>query len=161
MTTQAGGSHRTPRPLQHTSGVVVMRLALLANTLLLSAVAACGDSSSPKTQVLVFESTRHVSGADLPNTNGTANILRLNADGTSLMPLTGATATGSDSYGPQWSSDGRFVVFASRNALAGTDAPSTNLTYNIWRVNADGTGLAPLTNATAAGADSVRPHPCR
>jgi Tol biopolymer transport system component len=50
------------------------------------------------------------------------------------------------------------VVFSSRRKLDGTDAPNANRTSNIWRANADGTGLTPLTCATALGADSLEPQ---
>ncbi|PYU28093.1 MAG: hypothetical protein DMG31_20915, partial [Acidobacteria bacterium] len=50
------------------------------------------------------------------------------------------------------------VVFHSSRKLDGSDALNTNPTPNIWRVNADGTGLTPLTNATASGAGSLVPQ---
>jgi len=82
----------------------------------------------------------------------------VNVDGTGLAPLTGVTALGVRTSEPQWSPDGTRVVFSSSRKLDGTDAPGPVSTFNIWRVNADGTGLAPLTNATALGADSFSPQ---
>src|SRR5215472_2536087 len=111
------------------------------------ALIACGTKSS---SVAVFESSRKLDGRDAPNGNGTVNIWRVNFDGTGLMPLTKATAAGASSSAPQWSPDGSKVVFTSQRKLDGSDALNANGTNNIWRVNADGTGLTPLTTATGA-----------
>jgi hypothetical protein len=94
---------------------------------------------------IIFHSSRKLDGSDARNAYGTNNIWRVNADGTSLTPLTIATAVNADSYDAQWSLNGSQVVFVSRRKLDGTDAPNTNRTNNIWIVNADGSGLAPLT----------------
>jgi Tol biopolymer transport system component len=45
----------------------------------------------------------------------------------------------------------------SSGALDGSDAPSTNFTDNIWAINADGSGVKPLTQPTAAAASSDGP----
>ncbi len=113
---------------------------------------------SPDATKVVLDSTLKLDGTDAPGENGTSNIWRLNADGTDLVPLTNATADGAGSFRPEWSPDGAEVVFDSTRALDGTDAPGENGTSNIWRVNADGTGLTPLTTATAIGADSYDPE---
>jgi len=73
----------------------------------------------------------------------------MNSDGSGLMPLTRATAAHADSAAPRWSHDGTKVVFSSSRNLDGSDSPDPNLTSNIWVVNADGTGLTPLTTATS------------
>ncbi len=113
---------------------------------------------SPDGAKVIFESQRKLDGTDAANANGTYNIWLVNADGTGLTPLTTATANGANSYNPQWSPDGARVVFESQRKLDGTDAANANGTSNIWRVNADGTGPAPLTTATANGANSARPN---
>ncbi|MFA4875722.1 MAG: hypothetical protein WC690_10330 [bacterium] len=46
------------------------------------------------------------------------------------------------------------IVCVSQRKLDGSDAANTNNTFNIWVVKADGTGLRPLTTATANGAES-------
>lgn len=74
------------------------------------------------------------------------------------MPLTSATALGADSILPQWSPDGSKIVFYSSRKIDGTDAQNLNRTNNIWSVNADGTGLRIITNATANGANSYDPQ---
>ena len=50
----------------------------------------------------------------------------------------------------------RWIVFNSRRALDGSDASGP--VANIWFVLEDGSGLRPLTDATAAGADSTDPE---
>jgi Tol biopolymer transport system component len=113
---------------------------------------------SPDGSKIVFISSRKLDGTDAPNANFTINIWRANADGTELTPLTNATANGAHSFGPKWSPDGSKVVFSSFRSLDGTDAPNANHTSNIWRLNADGTGLTPLTDDTARGARSGEPQ---
>jgi len=113
---------------------------------------------SPDGTKIVFSSSRKLDGSDAPNLNRTYNIWRVNADGTGLMPLTNATASGADSLAPHWSPDGSKIVFYSTRKIDGTDAANLNRTYNIWRVNADGTGLRIITNATAPGANSFDPQ---
>jgi Tol biopolymer transport system component len=113
---------------------------------------------SPDGSSVVFNSSRSLDGTDAPNTNFTSNIWRANADRTGLTPLTTATVRRADSAEPRWSPDGSKIVFYSFLNLDGSDAPNSNRTSNIWRMNADGTGLAPLTTATALGVVSSEPH---
>jgi TolB protein len=122
------------------------------------ALMACGGGNSGGGSKIVFYSSRKLDGTDAQNANGTYNIWRVNTDGTGPTPLTSATAVGADSSEPQWSPDGSKVVFESTRKLDGTDAQNANGTYNIWRVNTDGTGLTPLTSATAVGAGSYAPQ---
>ncbi len=127
-------------------------------TPLTNATAARAGSAAPQwspdgTKV-VFVSGRNLDGTDAPNPNFTYNIWRANADGTGLTPLTNLTAAQADSGGPQWSPDGSKLVFHSSRKLDGTDASSANFTFNIWLMSANGTGLTPLTRATANGVNS-------
>jgi Tol biopolymer transport system component len=119
--------------------------------------ASDGPQWSPDGTKVVFHSSRKLDGTDAPNANRTRNIWRVNADGTDLRAITNLTAAGADSYFPRWSPDGTKVVFSSPRKLDGTDAPNTHGTFNIWRVNADGTDLRAFTNLTAMGADSSVP----
>ncbi len=112
---------------------------------------------SPDGTKIAFYSARKLDGSDAASPNNTSNIWRVNADGTGLMPLTTTTAVGAHNSSPRWSPDGTKLVFNSQRKLDGTDAPNANLTSNIWRVNADGTGVTPLTTATAVGAYSFGP----
>ncbi|MFA4875721.1 MAG: hypothetical protein WC690_10325 [bacterium] len=104
--------------------------------------------------MVAFSSARKPDRSDAANTNDTSNIWVVKADGTGLRPLTSATAARADSFYPQWSPDGTMVVFGSGRNIDLSDAANTNSTSNIWVVKADGTGLRPLTTATAEHADS-------
>jgi len=112
---------------------------------------------SPDGSRIAFESSRKLDGTDALNGNATSNIWVVNADGTGLTPLTRATASGASSFTPRWSPDGSKLVFSSTLALDGTDSGNPNSVVNIWRVNAEGSGLIPLTKATALGVDSYLP----
>jgi Tol biopolymer transport system component len=113
---------------------------------------------SPDGTRIVFESGLKLDGSDATNANGTSNIWWVRPDGTGLTHLTNATASGAGSSSPEWSPDGSQVVFSSSRKLDGSDAANANGTANIWRVNADGTALSPLTNVTASGATSSSPQ---
>jgi TolB protein len=132
-------------------------LRLITNTTAASASNVVPQWSPDGTKI-VFYSSRKLDGSDAPNANGTYNIWRVNADGSGLTALTNATLLMTSSFDPQWSPSGTRVAFYSGRKLDGTDAPNLNNTTNIWRVNADGTGLTPLTNVTANGANSVSPR---
>jgi len=114
--------------------------------------------ASPDGNKIVFASARALDGSDALNTNSTQNIWVVNADGSSPTPLTKLTAAGAGSLAPVWSPGGTQVFFSSQRALDGTDAANANTTRNIWVVNADGSGAAPLTKLTAAGAGSDVPN---
>jgi Tol biopolymer transport system component len=105
---------------------------------------------SPDGTRIAFASNRALDGSDAPNMNSTENIWVMNADGSGAKPLTHYTSLLGKSYAPRWSPDGTHILFSSNRALDGGDAPNINSTENIWIVNADGTGLAPLTTLTNA-----------
>jgi Tol biopolymer transport system component len=102
---------------------------------------------SPDGMKLAFISSRALDGSDALNTNSIANIWVMNADGTAPAPVTRLTA-GVSVWNISWSPDGKKLVFSSSRALDGSDAANTNSTENIWVVNADGSGAAPLTRLT-------------
>ncbi|MFL5377123.1 MAG: InlB B-repeat-containing protein [Myxococcales bacterium] len=106
---------------------------------------------SPDGKTIVFASDRNVDLTDTLNPSTVFNIWRINADGTGLVPLTRGTVAGILNLAPRWSPDGSRIVFTSSMSLDGSNAPNTGSTANVWTVNADGTGLAPLTRATATG----------
>ncbi len=61
-------------------------------------------------------------------------------------------------HGLAMTPDGSKVFFASSRALDGSNAANTNGTLNIWVVNADASGVTPLTKLTAVGARSFFPN---
>jgi Tol biopolymer transport system component len=105
---------------------------------------------SPDGMKLAFVSSRALDGSDAPNTNNIENIWVMNADGTAPAPVTRLTAVtvGLSVWEISWSPDGKKLAFSSSRALDGSDAANTNNTENIWVVNADGSGAAPLTRLT-------------
>ncbi|HLQ50669.1 MAG TPA: hypothetical protein VK129_04175, partial [Terriglobales bacterium] len=110
---------------------------------------------SPDGSKIAFDSSRALNGSDAVNTNNTLNIWVVNADGSGAIPLTKLTAIAADNIVGRWSPDGSRIVFDSSRALNGSDAANTNNTFNIWVVNADGSGAIPLTKLTASGADCL------
>jgi Tol biopolymer transport system component len=121
--------------------------------------AATADSDrpawSPDGSKIVFDSQRALDLSDNANTNFTDNIWVVNADGSGATALTQVTAVSSSSDAV-WSPGGNKIFFASRNALDGSNAGI--FAFNIWVMNADGTGATPLTSLTAAGVNTARPR---
>jgi len=118
---------------------------------------------------IAFESQRDLDGS---NAGGlVSNIWVMNADGSGATPLT-RLASASIS-GPAWSPNGNKLAYFSNRALDGSDGIDVSLsdqadvevsgnppvksdTDNIWVINADGSGSAPLTRLTNT-MDSVDP----
>lgn len=102
---------------------------------------------SPDGHKVAFSSTRPLDG-----NVGNANIWVVNADGSGAHPLTklARSVRFIGSYGVAWSPDGRRLAFISDRALDGSNAQNTNEITNVWVMNADGSGLRPLTKLTAA-----------
>jgi Tol biopolymer transport system component len=84
------------------------------------------------------------------------NIWVINADGSGATPLTKMTVSqGLGSFDQVWSPDSKRIAFVSDRALDGSNTINTNATFNIWVINADGSGLTATTKMTQAG--SVAP----
>lgn len=106
---------------------------------------------SPSGQKVAYSSARALDGSDAAENYYTGNIWIMNADGTDHVPLTNLAGASLYSFQPGWSKDGRRIAFTSQRALDGSDARNGNDTINVWIVNSDGTGLAPLTKLAADG----------
>jgi Tol biopolymer transport system component len=78
------------------------------------------------------------------NANGTSNIWVANSNGTGVVPLTRFTIANASS--PAWSPNGSKIAFNSTGTLNGAD---TAFFPNIWAMNADGAGAAPVTRSNA------------
>lgn len=100
-------------------------------------------SWSPNGTKIVFTSQRSLDGNDAAGPNLTRNIWVMNADGSGATPLTVLKASGADSTVAAWSPDGAKIAYASQQALDGTNA--ANAAFNVWIMNADGSGNTPLT----------------
>jgi Tol biopolymer transport system component len=109
---------------------------------------------SPDGTTLAFLSDGALDGSDALNVNAVTNLWLVNADGTNARPLTRFTATAELLFPYAWSPDGKRIAFSSLAALDGSDALNLNSTFNVWLINADGSGRAPLTQLTATGSDT-------
>ncbi len=79
------------------------------------------------------------------------DIYTVHADGSDVARLTHFSEQNSAARNPSWSPDGTRIVFSvsERNAAGQT------LRTRLYFVNADGSGLAPLTDPAAGGADDM------
>lgn len=118
---------------------------------------AYGSQWSPDGSKLIFVSQFALDNSFAFNTNMTSNIWVMNADGSGQNALTKVTAKNADCSSPVWSPDGSRIAFVSARALDGSDATDPNDTSNIWVMNADGSGLTPMTRLTVVGAASTTP----
>src|SRR3954464_1238856 len=114
---------------------------------------------APAALALTFTSARALDGSDSTTTNQPSNIWGVNTDGSGITPLTNLTDTafGAFSGDGVYSPDGTKIAFASARALDGSNNHDVNQISNIWVMNANGTGVTPLTHLTAVKADCVRP----
>ena len=107
---------------------------------------------------IVFESTRSLDGTDALGNKFAANLWIINADGTTLRPLTNLTADSSDCINAKWSPDGSKIVFESARALDATNAIGENYSKNIWVMNNDGSEVRPLTRLNGVGEHNTQPQ---
>jgi len=112
---------------------------------------AVGAAWSPDGGKIAFESFRALDGSDAGSANAVINIWVMKNDGSGATALTHLTAANAHCSGPVWSPDGSKIAFSSFRALDGSDAAGTD---NVWVVNADGTGAAPLTKLTVSAVNS-------
>jgi len=113
---------------------------------------------SPDGTKVVFASKTSLNG--LPDGNPASlsyNIWIMDADGTNKAALTGNSNAGLDSRAPVFSPDGMTIYFHSKTALDGSNNGAAANSFNIWKINRDGTGKTKLTNETAAAKDCTEP----
>jgi len=102
---------------------------------------------SPDSTRVAYASNRALDGSDALNQFGNSNIWVARADGSGAQPLTTLNVqSGGTMRSPAWSPDGGKIIFASDLALSGSGI--ANPADNIWVINADGSGLQPLTRLT-------------
>lgn len=101
---------------------------------------------SPDGSKIAFESNRALNGSS--EYSESVNIWVINADGSGVKPLTQFLARSAHSLWPNWSPDGSKIVFASSRTLNGSDSENSNELFNIWVMNADGSGAKSLTQLT-------------
>jgi Tol biopolymer transport system component len=111
-----------------------------------------GTVWSPDGSKIEFDSLRALDGSDAASfnsqNNSNDNIWVMNADGSGAQPLTRLTALGANSQGTAWSPDGSQILYHSGRALDGSDNATFNGIFNVWVMNADGSGSKPLTHLT-------------
>jgi TolB protein len=107
---------------------------------------------SPDGKKIAFVSARALDGSDAAIAAN--NIWVMNADGSGAAPITRLTTSGITDWQLTWSHDGQKLAFASSAALDGSDALNANSAFNIWVMNADGTGRTPVTGLTVPEPDS-------
>jgi Tol biopolymer transport system component len=108
---------------------------------------------SPDGTEIVFDSFKNVDGTDTTNPNLMSNVWRVKAGGSGLLPLGTASALKAGSSNAIWSPGSTRVIFLSTRNIDGSNSVNPNGTVNIWRVNADGSGLSPVTRVSARSAD--------
>src|SRR5205823_6847863 len=115
----------------------------------------CGGNSiqPPVTNTIAFESSLALDGRNAQN--GAGNVWVIKADGSGATPLTKLTGVGAFDAEVVWSADGRKIAFISSRALDGSNAVNANSTNNVWVMNADGSGAAPLTHYTSGAGQAT------
>lgn len=137
--------HRVDTLLAQARAQCANTVRMLAICLVIGLVAGCGGTAShPPTNTISFESSRALDGSDA--LNGGGNIWLANADGSGPRPLTRHT-DGSFDDELVWSPDGRRLAFLSSRPLDGGNG-AANTAFNLWVMNADGSGATPLTRLT-------------
>ncbi len=92
--------------------------------------------------VVVFQSAANLTGG---NADGSLELLRVNPDGSGLLQLTNGAAN-SRCANARMDATGTWVVFESNADLTGGNA---DLSYEVFRVRTDATGLQQLTSGAA------------
>lgn len=131
------------------------RTALTRNTL--SNLTSYYPSFSPDGAKIVFASRTALNGSWDGTATGSLNIWSMNADGSNRTALTQNTASSLNSYSPVFSPDGKKIAFYSTTALDGSWDGAAAGSFNIWVMNADGSGRTALTRNTATSLSSYYP----
>jgi Tol biopolymer transport system component len=133
------------------SGANDLRLLFVA--LLFCVITGCGGSVKqiPSGTIAFSSSGALDSSGSIP----AENVWIEKADGSGAAPITKLTNGGVGVDNLVWSPDGSKLAFISSRALDGSDAVNANFTFNLWVMNADGSGAAPLTRLTSTSGQGV------
>lgn len=108
---------------------------------------------SPDGSKIVFASKMDLSGSANGIATGSYNIWVANSDGSGLAHLTANTNANLDSIQPVFGTSNSVVYFASKTAQDASDDGTATGSYNVWKVNTDGTSRTPLTSYSSSGSD--------
>ena len=138
--------------------VRVDALRLIFITLVLGVITGCGGSlkqnnAVPFSGAIAFSSSQALDGSSI--SISAENIWLANADGSGATPITKLTNGGVGADNLVWSPDGSKIAFISSRALDGSNAANTDLAFNLWIMNADGSGATPLTRLTSTSGQGV------
>ena len=106
---------------------------------------------------VLYSSRRDLNGFTNGATSNSYNIWKSTPTGTAPTKLSTNSNASLDSEQPVFSPDGTKIAFVSKTALTGLPDGAATLSYNLWVMNADGTGKTPLTSNSNAGLDSYSP----
>jgi Tol biopolymer transport system component len=114
---------------------------------------------SPDGTTISYESNGALDGSAGLNTNSASNVWVMSENGENPTALTSYTTTSVAVSGIQWSADGSLLSFGCTADLGGANAlNSTAGTSNIWIMPSGGGTPTPVTNITAANANTTVAH---
>jgi len=102
---------------------------------------------SPDGKQIAFYSKRDEPNPDSCGSNCNYEIYVMNANGSGQTRLTNNQAK---DFGPAWSPDGKQIAFYSKRDEPNSDSCGSNCNYEIYVMNANGSGQTRLTNNQAS-----------
>ncbi len=125
-----------------------MGIRVSAQVGLLGLLTGCGIvSKSPCSYSIVFYSNMNTDLNMQATPSSVYNLFTVNADGNGLTALTQATQA--TTLAPMFLSKGGEILFTSNFDLSGSMTAAPNISYNLWKMKIDGTGLTPLNSFNA------------
>jgi hypothetical protein len=129
------------------------RQALTHNTVAGGSLASTNGSVSPDGTRITFQSKTALDGTWDGTGTAQYNLWIMNLDGTNRVALTRDQTALGISAQQSFSPDSQKIMYQSHDNFSGVADAAINTPFNLWVVNADGTGRAPLTFNTLASFD--------
>lgn len=111
--------------------------------------AGAGIELAASFAMLAYTSSGTIDGEDVGLE--TSNVWVSRTDGVGAVALAPLTAAATWSRSPSWSPDGTRIVFVSARDITGGTSTPPSAYFNVWVVDADGEGVAALTQLTVDG----------